>query len=86
VVGIELNEPPGGDHYLALLQVRELGVGAAPLTLPWSWLKPDAGQLDVSFLAFGLSFYRAQGLEVLLSIPVIDTLEPLLPADLDAPV
>jgi hypothetical protein len=86
VVGLELNHPPGGDHGVALATARALGVGATQLTLPWSVLEPDAGQLDVSLLAFGLGFYRAEGLDVLLSIPVIDTIEPLMPADLEVAV
>lgn len=85
-LGLEINQPPGMDHGAALQAAQSIGVGAVQLTLPWSVLEPDAGQLDVSLLAFGLAYYRAFGVRVLLSIPTLDTVEALLPRDLDAAV
>jgi hypothetical protein len=86
VLGLEVNQPEGFDHAAELERARGVGVGLTQLTMPWAVLEPTAGALDVSFLAFGLGFYRSAGVGVLLSIPVVDTIEFLLPADLDASV
>lgn len=84
IVGLEVNQPAGYDHALAVGVARKAGVGSVTLTLPWSVLEPDEGQLEGSTPAFALPFYRDQGVEVQMSIPIIDTVAAMLPADLAA--
>lgn len=86
VLGIEVNQPTGFDHGVELARAQAVGASLTSLTLPWSVLEPQPGQFDFALLDLGLGFYRSQGVGVLLSVPVLDTIEALLPPDLDAAV
>lgn len=82
LLALEINQPTGLDHGEKLTQAKGIGVGAVQLTFPWSALEPTANAIDVSFLQFGMDFYRAQGVKVVLSIPTLDTVAKLVPPDL----
>ncbi len=82
LLGVEVGSRPGQDHYDAILEVQTSGANTVPLTMAWSTLEPTAGQMNLAWLQMALDFYRSQGLVVMLSVPTIDTLSRLLPADL----
>jgi hypothetical protein len=86
VLAMEVNEPAGLDHGAQLALAQGLGVTGVALTMPWSYLEPDDGLRDVSYLQFGLDYYRARDLDVVLSIPTLDTVALLLPEDLRAAI
>lgn len=82
VLLVEINEPAGEDHGAMLQRAQDAGAGAVQLTFAWQALEPTANQIDVSYLAFGLSYYRDRGMQVVLSIPTLDTVAKLVPPDL----
>jgi hypothetical protein len=80
--GIEVDEPEGFDHAVELEKAKAIGSSAVQITFPWRSLEPTAGQRDLDFLTFAMGYYRERGVSVLLSVPTIDTVERMYPADL----
>ena len=82
--GIEVDQPDGFDHGAELEKAKAIGSSAVQITFPWNVLEPTSGQMDLGFLTFAMDYYRARNVTVLLSIPTIDTVEKMFPADLMA--
>jgi hypothetical protein len=82
VIALEINQPASEDHGEMLGRAKDIGASAVQLTFSWQGLEPTANQIDVSFLEFGMGYYRDQGVEVVLSIPTLDTVAKLVPPDL----
>jgi hypothetical protein len=80
--GVEVDQPEGFDHGEELARAQAIGSSAVQITFPWKTLEPDEGQRDLEFLTFALGYYRDRGASVLLSVPTIDTVEKMFPADL----
>jgi hypothetical protein len=80
--GVEVDEPMGFDHGVELAKAKAIGSSAVQITFPWKTLEPTAGQRDLAFLQFAMGYYRDRGVSVLLSVPTIDTVEKMFPADL----
>lgn len=80
---MEVNQPPDFDHAVELDRAKSIGASGMQLTFPWVALEPDAGQMDLDFLDFALGFYRDRDVFLVLSIPTIDTVSKLIPADLE---
>ena len=80
--GVEVDEPDGFDHGEELARAQAIGSSAVQITFPWRVLEPDEGERDLEFLTFALGYYRERGASVLLSVPTIDTVEKMFPADL----
>jgi hypothetical protein len=69
------------DDAIALAQGA--GVHGVIATYTWSSLEPTPGQIDVSSLQSGLSYYHQKGLQILLGIQVINTVKREVPSDLE---
>ncbi len=69
------------DDAVALAQGA--GVRGVIATYTWSSLETTPGQIDVSSLQSGLSYYHQHGLQVLLGIQVINTVKREVPSDLE---
>jgi hypothetical protein len=82
--GVEVNQPDGFDHGAEIVNAQAIGSSAVQITFPWRVLEPTAGQRDLEFLTFAMGYYRDRNVTVLLSIPTIDTVEKMFPADLMA--
>lgn len=82
VLGLEVNPSDVFDFGKELQAAQDVGVGAVQLTMHWGTLEPDKGAIDTEYLAFGLEYYRKAGVDVVLSIPTIDTVTVSAPADL----
>lgn len=82
--GIEVDEPMGFDYGAEIAKAVAIGSSAVQITFAWKTLEPTAGERDLDFLTFAMDYYRARGVTVLLSIPTIDTVEKMFPADLMA--
>ena len=80
--GVEVDEPEGFDHGEELARAQAIGSSAVQITFPWRVLEPDEGERDLELLTFALGYYRERGASVLLSVPTIDTIEKMFPADL----
>lgn len=80
--GIEVDEPAGFDHGTELAKAVAIGSSAVQITFAWNGLEPTAGARDLDFLAFAMDYYRTRGVTVVLSIPTLDTVEKMFPADL----
>jgi hypothetical protein len=84
-LGLEIEAPGSATQGEAIAIAKPFGVDAIPLTIPWSTLEPGSGGYNMSVVTLlndGMTFYRSQGLHVILSIPAIDTVENLVPSDL----
>lgn len=84
-LGIEVNQPAGLDHGTEIDRVKAFGVDSIQLTFPWTAFEPDGNGLDPQVMAFfegGMTFYRGKGLQVLLSVPIVDTVATFVPSDL----
>jgi hypothetical protein len=84
-LGLEIEAPGSATQGEAIAVVTPFGVDAIPLTIPWSTIEPGSGGYNmavVTLLNDGMTFYRNQGLHVVLSIPAIDTVANLVPSDL----
>jgi hypothetical protein len=84
-LGIEVNQPAGLDHGAEIDRVKAFGVDSIQLTFPWTAFEPDGDGLDEQVLGFfegGMTFYRGKGLQVLLSVPIVDTVTTFVPSDL----
>src|ERR1700733_2304290 len=82
---LEIEAPGSATQGEAIAVAKPFGVDAIPLTIPWSTIEPGSGGYDmavVTLLNDGMTFYRSQGLHVVLSIPAIDTVSNLVPSDL----
>jgi hypothetical protein len=89
VVAMSINTPNSSVPFTAqeLDDAVALAQGAGVLgviaTYTWSGLESTPGQIDVSSLQSGLSYYHQQGLQVLLGIQVINTVKREVPSDLE---
>ncbi|MSO65683.1 MAG: hypothetical protein EXQ85_07805 [Alphaproteobacteria bacterium] len=82
VLAIEINEPPGFSHREAIALAKEAGATGVTLSLPWAVLEPRAGQFDSEDIKPLLAFYREEGMVVLLSLGLTDSVRRQVPADL----
>jgi hypothetical protein len=88
VVGMTIDTPDSSapitsqslDAAVALAQGA--GVRGVIATYTWSELEPSPGQIDVSALQSGLSYYQQKGLQIFLGIQVINTVKREVPSDL----
>lgn len=89
-LGLEINPPGGMDYARVLDQARATGVTVVPSTLPWGPLlersAPTNGKPNIEGLWFkALSDHLVpRGMKLLLSIPVVDTVQIQAPPDLRA--
>ncbi|HEX4453735.1 MAG TPA: hypothetical protein VH143_22850 [Kofleriaceae bacterium] len=84
-LGLEIEAPGSATQGEAINLAKPFGVDAIPLTIPWSTIEPGGSGFDMSIVTLldsGMTFYRSQGLHVILSIPAIDTVANLVPSDL----
>jgi hypothetical protein len=84
-LGLEIEAPGSATQGQEIAVAMPFGVDAIPLTIPWSTIEPGGSGYDmaiVTLLNDGMTFYRNQGLHVILSIPAIDTVSNLVPSDL----
>jgi hypothetical protein len=89
VVAMSINTP--NSSVPPTIQALDAAVGLAQganvrgviATYTWSSLEPTPGQVDVSSLKSGLSYYHQKGLQILLGIQVINTVKREVPTDLE---
>jgi hypothetical protein len=87
VLAIEANHDGSLDHAKIVDQAMAVGVKGIPPTLPWSLLEGAAPvngtpQYSTEWITALNIVYAPRGLEVLLSIPTIDTVSLTVPPDL----
>jgi hypothetical protein len=84
-LGLEIEAPGSATQGEAIAIAKPFGIDAIPLTIPWSTIEPGSGGYNMAVITLlndGMTFYRSQGLHVVLSIPAIDTVSNLVPSDL----
>jgi hypothetical protein len=91
VLALEAFHDGNLDHATIVDEAMAVGVKGIPPTLPWSLLEPSAprgGTSDYAMQWIGAlnAVYAPRDLEVLLSIPTVDTVSLLLPPDLSTTI
>jgi hypothetical protein len=82
ILAMEIDQPDGADHAAELDVAMAIGVHGVTPTLPWSVLEPSPNQIDTTWAQAINLVYRPRGVEVMLTIPTIDTVSVLAPSDL----
>lgn len=82
VLALEVNPPNPADHADKLDVAMQLGVKGIPPTLSWAFLEPTPNQPETGWISALNAVYAPRNVDVLLTIPTIDTVSLLVPSDL----
>ncbi|MCC6899376.1 MAG: hypothetical protein IT377_10405 [Polyangiaceae bacterium] len=82
VLAMEVNPPNPADHASKLDVAMGIGVRGIPPTLSWSVLEPTPNKPETTWVSAMNSVYVSRKVDVMLTIPTIDTVSVLVPSDL----
>jgi hypothetical protein len=82
VLALEAFHDGSLDHAVIVDQAMAVGVKGIPPTLPWGVLEPALGTYGMEWIQAMNLVYAPRDLEVMLSIPTVDTVTLILPPDL----
>ncbi|MEM8884381.1 MAG: hypothetical protein AAGD14_09945 [Planctomycetota bacterium] len=84
LLAVDITEASGGDYDTAFGQARDAGMDVVGLFLQWDVLEPTAGALDDTLLKIMNGYYPSTGVQLDLTIAVINANVKTVPPDLQA--